>query len=314
MYVDPTGFMKSYAEWRAENPDDGPVWSVIHYFMYVLGETAEGIKTWGETHWAQMQMAFGSAQAYAAASTTPDVPLPQGTKAGQGKDWDPYSKRKDASRKKYPYPENPTDVWDYYPGEDWVEDADLFKNEITSSLSSDLSKKESLYDFFRNVVGPGLVVVGLFKKNPVLKVLGVTVGLGFMSMPSMEEHYNRNQHNIWFPDVYDDKYFYGWDDNVDASCHQFSSPNKSHKKYVSPDGRYEVIYDANDIRVDDPRDVGTYNFANPNTDMMGHFFKDVLPWIIWGNSPDDLTVWEERLEVFLTAIPNGTLRKVGVEI
>ena len=54
--------------------------------------------------------------------------------------------------------------------------------------------------------------------------------------PTMEEHYNRNENNPEFPDQYDAKYFDGWDDNVSANCHQFTSPERNNKKYVSPDG------------------------------------------------------------------------------
>ena len=32
---------------------------------------------------------------------------------------------------------------------------------------------------------------------------------------------------------------------------------------------------------------------------IGHFQKDVLPWILWGNSPDDTTTREERLNAFI---------------
>lgn len=303
MYVDPTGFILGYAEWKEENPGNGVIWSNILYIMYyadeIVAECWNRFKTWGEEYWTQIQMAFGSSQAYAAASPTPDMPLPRGTKAGQGKDWDPYSKRKDASRRKYPYPENPTDVWDYYPGEEWVEDADLFKNEITSSLSSDSSKKESLYDFFRNVVGPGLVVVSLFKINPVLKVLSFTVGVNLASMPTKEEHYNRNQYNMEFPPTLEKWIEDEMISGVPSNCHYFSAPNKDHQKFVARDGGSEVIYTVKGDRVDDPRDIGTFNFAHPDCDPMGHFFMDVVPWLFWGNSPEDTTTDEERLKAFI---------------
>jgi len=47
--------------------------------------------------------------------------------------------------------------------------------------------------------------------------------------------------------------------------------------------------------VTDPRDIGTFNFANPNTDYIGHTIKDVIPWVIHGNSKEDTTHWWDRL-------------------
>ena len=113
--------------------------------------------------------------------------------------------------------------------------------------------------------------------------------------PSEDAHYNRNAHNPEFPEQYDADYFDEWDDNVSANCHQFTSPKRNNKKYVSTDGRFEVIYNDKGYRVDDPRDVGTYNFISPNKDGLGHVIVDVLPWIWYGNSPNDTTTPFERV-------------------
>ena len=66
-------------------------------------------------------------------------------------------------------------------------------------------------------------------------------------------------------------------------------------KYVSVDGHIEGVYDENGNRVTDSVNQGTYNFANPNKDPIGHFTKDVIPYYIWGNSPDDPTSFWERV-------------------
>ena len=118
------------------------------------------------------------------------------------------------------------------------------------------------------------------------------------SFPTKEEHYNRNNSNPDFPDEYDARYFEEWDDSVSADCHQFTSPDKSNVKYVSPDGKYEVIYDSSGREVTDPRDVGTYNFISSLVDPIGHFIVDVIPWIRYGNSPDDSTTPQERWDAF----------------
>lgn len=77
-----------------------------------------------------------------------------------------------------------------------------------------------------------------------------------------------------------------------ANCHQYTSPDKTNIKYVSPDGHREVIYDSEGNIVLDPRDIGTYNFC-PSDELwyskasIGHFFADILPWFLFGNDDDD---------------------------
>ena len=81
-----------------------------------------------------------------------------------------------------------------------------------------------------------------------------------------------------------------------ANAHQFTSKDKSNIKYVSPDGRSEVIYDKNGKVVTDSRDKGTYNFAPSNYQgniiqvgiaMYMHLKFDILPYIVWGNDKRD---------------------------
>ena len=131
-----------------------------------------------------------------------------------------------------------------------------------------------------------------------LTLVGVanTVGIPTAAaMPSKQKHYSRNENNIEFPKTYNKEFFEnGWNDKVSANCHQFTAINHDNKKYISDDGKYEVIYDVNGMRVDDPKDVGTYNYASPNTNPIGHAVVDVLPWILYGNSPDDTTTGLQR--------------------
>ena len=58
-------------------------------------------------------------------------------------------------------------------------------------------------------------------------------------------------------------------------------------KYVSPDGKREAIYNSSGILVEDPRDIGTYNFCpSKKNDIVKnncYFICDMLPWMIFGN-------------------------------
>jgi RHS repeat-associated protein len=72
--------------------------------------------------------------------------------------------------------------------------------------------------------------------------------------------------------------------------------NKSNTKHVSADGHDETVYDCNGNIVTDPVNRGTYNYASPNgASGIVHFFVDVLPYYILGNSPDDPTHWWQRI-------------------
>ncbi len=119
--------------------------------------------------------------------------------------------------------------------------------------------------------------------------------------PTKEEHYHRNQYMPLdtLPMTPEEAEKLGWDDGVAVDCHQFTAPHKDHIKFVSPDGKSEVIFDCEGDMVTAPEDEGTYNFADPNTDPIGHFNKDVLPWIIWGNEESDSTDMSARLHSFV---------------
>jgi hypothetical protein len=43
---------------------------------------------------------------------------------------------------------------------------------------------------------------------------------------------------------------------------------------------------------------GSYNYSNPIKAPYGHFFKDIFPWIMRGNTRDDPTTMSERLVAY----------------
>ena len=67
-------------------------------------------------------------------------------------------------------------------------------------------------------------------------------------------------------------------------------------KYVSSDDqKRERVYDRQGYLITSPEDMGTYNFAGPHTPM-AHFRLDVIPWLLYGNTPDDnTTLWTRSL-------------------
>ena len=62
--------------------------------------------------------------------------------------------------------------------------------------------------------------------------------------------------------------------------------NDGNRKFVSPNGRSEAVFDCNDDLVTDLANAGTYNFFGPR--FMGgvpHGVADVLPYYMFGTSP-----------------------------
>ena len=118
---------------------------------------------------------------------------------------------------------------------------------------------------------------------------------------SRKEHYARNQYNTDLPQSIEEAKKTRWNSGVSANAHQFTSKDKSNVKYVSPDGKREIIFDKNGEVVTDTRDAGTYNYAPSNQGgkimaYYNHTRKDIIPYIIWGNTEEDaaLTTKKQR--------------------
>jgi hypothetical protein len=83
--------------------------------------------------------------------------------------------------------------------------------------------------------------------------------------------------------------------------HDGTERGNGNNKYVkgaengSPIASYELVYDKDGILVTDPVNRGTPNYADPERNPIKHFFDDVLPYWLWGNTPDDPTKWYERI-------------------
>lgn len=69
--------------------------------------------------------------------------------------------------------------------------------------------------------------------------------------------------------------------------HQMGPGNENNRKFVSPDGHSEAVFDQCNNLVTDPANQGTYNFFGPDNVIM-HGITDVLPYFIFGTSPSDM--------------------------
>lgn len=107
-------------------------------------------------------------------------------------------------------------------------------------------------------------------------------------------HYGRNQYNVDLPRTEEIAKDWKWETEM-ANCHQFTADGERYVKYVSPDGKREVIFNENGDRViTADEDVGTYNYADPDLGI-AHTIVDILPWLVYGNTPEDTTEWYQRI-------------------
>jgi RHS repeat-associated protein len=146
-----------------------------------------------------------------------------------------------------------------------------------------------------------LSIYGYVKNNPTNLVdpygliLGADPSDVIISSPSYDSlrqwHHNRNQYN---QTVSYETAKRKWDPSVPADYHQQGIGNKGNVKYVSPDGHSEAIFTEHGLPVTDPVNAPSYNFQDPRSNWIGHFLDDMVPYYLFGNSPDDPVPWYDR--------------------
>ena len=153
-----------------------------------------------------------------------------------------------------------------------------------------------------------VVYVSTVAFAPAVAGAAVFVAVATVAMPSKQEHYARNDNQKDLPKTTgavpkdwktSDKNDATREKGPSAALHQKTATDKSKPniKMVSPDGKKEAVYDFKGALVTAPIDIGTYNFIpsdHGTFGWLGHGVKDVLPWIVWGNSEDDPSIAWDR--------------------
>lgn len=85
--------------------------------------------------------------------------------------------------------------------------------------------------------------------------------------------------------------------------HQFGKEGAGNIKYISSNGRKEVIFDTNGNVVTDVKNTGSYNFFSPEWGLH-HFMFDVVPYFIYGNGHGDSTNMLQRELKTLDVLPH----------
>ncbi len=123
----------------------------------------------------------------------------------------------------------------------------------------------------------------------------VQPSLGDKLIITRQAHYDRNKYN---EDVSYEFASQNWKKMSDAESiyHRHGVGNEHNEKFISPDGHYEVVFRNREL-VKDPANLGTYNIIAPIGfwGNIGHVYADVLPYWMWGNTPDDPTPFWNRV-------------------
>jgi hypothetical protein len=111
-------------------------------------------------------------------------------------------------------------------------------------------------------------------------------------------NYDRNNYNFVPPserNVINSPLWRKVPDDKSVAHQQGTCPDQGNNKYVSPNGHYESVYDANGNAVTSGPNIGTYNFYDYNSDPVKHALYDILPWIVSGASANDPSTIGQRI-------------------
>ena len=167
---------------------------------------------------------------------------------------------------------------------------------MSVSVSQNITQ---VYTKIKNNIGKVIYIIydGAVVSAPVVATAAAAVAVvSTVAYVAQSHHYDkRKAKNTDLPAKKSDAVNQGWKSSEDptnpqANYHQYTSPDKSNVKFVSPDGHREVIYNSAGDMVLDSKDIGTYNFFPSDISFwgdVGHVCFDILPWIFFGNDDDD---------------------------
>jgi hypothetical protein len=119
---------------------------------------------------------------------------------------------------------------------------------------------------------------------------------GSKKLLSKEDHYYRNKLNVDLLKTAEEAIQANWH-TVVANAHQFTKNGPElNVKYVDPTGKREALYDKSGNLLKNALDMGSYNYCPSEKSYIGHFKYDILPWIQYGNAPDDPSTVGQRIQ------------------
>lgn len=124
--------------------------------------------------------------------------------------------------------------------------------------------------------------------------------------PPRDAHYSRNSRNRTVPiaTVLAEGSDWSKSNWLESSFHRQGEGNSGNRKFTHADGS-ELVFNEVDALVTDDLNMGTFNFVVPSSwrnpllavlTRVGHGAVDVLPYALWGNTPNDPSnLWDRTL-------------------
>jgi len=110
-------------------------------------------------------------------------------------------------------------------------------------------------------------------------------------------HWNRNRFNLP-PLTEGEAIAMGWTRlGLKKSVFHGQGNGLLNSKYISPNGLHEAVYDKDGNLDRSALNRGTYNFAHPVDEPLGHVLKDVLPYYLLGNDYNDPSTFRDRIRL-----------------
>jgi hypothetical protein len=119
------------------------------------------------------------------------------------------------------------------------------------------------------------------------------------TVDTAEEHYLRNHFSRgpetlseMIDTILNNNAAFGWKllSPNETVLHQLGKNGEYNLKFVSDDGHFEIIYNKDGKKItqeNDPKNMGTFNYADPVLNPRKHSVLDVMPYFIWGNTDKD---------------------------
>ncbi|MCD4813027.1 hypothetical protein K8S19_04985 [bacterium] len=168
--------------------------------------------------------------------------------------------------------------------------------EILGKYNIDISATDILTGIAKTIIDPRNLKTVTEPVNEIVLAIMDEIIL----KDARNAHYNRNENNDvpeYEGDIPEDWIEFPGELKI---YHTQGISNANNLKYSSLDGEMEGVYKDGKL-VADSLNMGTYNFGSPKDNWFGHLVLDLVPYYLWGNSPDDPSTMKDRLLLPLRA-------------